>query len=256
MELSLEEYVNKYINLVKSIATNYANKIGSKTDIQDLYQIGCLGLVKSYFDYDSSKGTMSTYAYCKIRYAVLNYISENNFITYVPVNMVCYSRKAHNENEKCILEKNREATLDELRDAISSMDWRNIKLTDEFLKSLIELNSFHIKCNTLSYEKLVEEITKSDDNNDNYDDVNKSNLMRGDEGIEDKAIDNVMIQEILQYIETLTDDEQIIIKYLFGLDGYPVCSYRELAKIIGVRFQTVSNRYHKILKKIQENFNI
>lgn len=252
MELSLEEYVNKYINLVKSIATNYANKIGAKADIQDLYQVGCLGLVKSYFDYDSSKGTMSTYAYSKIRYTILNYISENHFITYVPINMVCYSRKAHNENEKCILEKNREATLDELRDAISSMDWRNIKLTDEFLKSLIELNTFHVKRNTLSYEMLVEESTKSDDNND----VNKNDLIRSDDDVEAEAIDNVTIIEILQYIETLTDDEQIIIKYLFGLDGYPVCSYRELAKIIGVGFQTVSNRYHKILKKIQENFNI
>ena len=252
MELSLEEYVNKYINLVKSIATNYANKIGSKADIQDLYQVGCLGLVKSYFDYDSSKSTMTRYAYSKIRYAILNYISENHFITYVPTNMVCYSRKVHNENEKCILEKNREATLDELRKAISSMDWHNIKLTDEFLKSLIELNTFHVKHNTLSYEMLVEVGTKNDDN----DDVNKNDLIRSDDDVEAEAIDNVTIIEILQYIETLTDDEQIIIKYLFGLDGYPVCSYRELAKIIGVRFQTVSNRYHKILKKIQGNFNI
>ena len=55
-ELQLE----KYSPLVKSIVKRY---LGKGVDYQDLYQLGCLGLVKAHNKYDPAYGTkFSTYA--------------------------------------------------------------------------------------------------------------------------------------------------------------------------------------------------
>lgn len=252
MKLNLEEYVNKYINLVKAISSTYYQKIGFSIDYQELYQSGCLGLIQSYYSYDEGKGKLSSHAYNGIKYGILDYISQNNFVTHVPINLVYYSRKAYNENKKYLLKENRNITLDELRNAFKELNWHNVKLTDEFLSSLLELNTFHANNNTLSYEMLIE----VGNINDDTEDINKNELIFSDIDVESQAVDSVAVEKIIQYIETLDEDDKFLIKCLFGLDGYQEYSYREVASLIGISRQAVYNRYHKLVKKIQEKFDI
>lgn len=249
MDLSIEEYVNKYINIVKILVGNYIKKVGLNIEVDDLYSTGLLALVESYYSYDREKGAISTHVYNSVKYSILNYISKNNFVTYVPKGIVYYARIAYNENQKHLLYDNRPATLEELRTVFAgSRSCIKLNLTDEFLSNLLKLNEYHINHRILSYEMLVEA--------DNTDDNSKSNKIYSTDNVEEEVINNTMLDEILEYIEKLPEDEKLIIRHIFGLDSYSKCTYREIAQKIGVTHQTVCNRYNKILEKIKGNLNI
>lgn len=71
-----EELVNGNLKLVLSIIKNYNN---GKTDMNDLFQVGCVGLVKAVDNFDLSVGVMfSTYAVPLILGEVKRYIRDSN----------------------------------------------------------------------------------------------------------------------------------------------------------------------------------
>jgi len=71
------EQLLQYENLVRSIVNQY----GNKNDKEDLYQVGMIGLMKAYKNYDENQETkFSTYAYYYILGEVTKYIRENKVI--------------------------------------------------------------------------------------------------------------------------------------------------------------------------------
>lgn len=71
------EQLLQYENLVRSIVNQY----GNKNDKEDLYQVGMLGLINAYRNYDKKQETkFSTYAYYYILGEVTKYIRENKVI--------------------------------------------------------------------------------------------------------------------------------------------------------------------------------
>ena len=71
------EQLLQYENLVRSIVNQY----GNKNDKEDLYQVGMMGLMKAYRNYDQKQETkFSTYAYYYILGEVTKYIRENKVI--------------------------------------------------------------------------------------------------------------------------------------------------------------------------------
>ena len=71
-----EKIVNGNLKLVLSIIKNYNN---GKNDINDLFQIGCVGLIKAVDNFDISIGVMfSTYAVPLIMGEVKRYIRDAN----------------------------------------------------------------------------------------------------------------------------------------------------------------------------------
>lgn len=254
MNLSMEEYVNKYINMVKKVVGIYIKKMGLNTNVDDLYQVGLLGLVESYYSYDSKRGSMSTYVYNCIRYSILKYISQNNYATYVPSDVVHYARIVYNENEKHLICDNRNASLEELQKAFESSYCRRLNFTHKFFSDLINLNKYHINSSILSCEMLADTYNNTDD--DKLDTGDEIDNLFSIDNVEEEAVNSVMLDEIFECIEELSEDERIIIKYVFGLDGYPMCASREIGKKMGISHQTVCKKYNKSIRKIRRKLNI
>lgn len=71
-----EDLVNGNLKLVLSIIKNYNN---GKNDMNDLFQVGCVGLVKAVDNFDLSVGVMfSTYAVPLILGEVKRYLRDSN----------------------------------------------------------------------------------------------------------------------------------------------------------------------------------
>jgi RNA polymerase sigma factor (sigma-70 family) len=67
--------VTDNLKLVKVIANNY--RLKSKHQFDDLYQVGCIGLIKAVENFDPSKGfKFSTYAYPMISGEISHYIRD------------------------------------------------------------------------------------------------------------------------------------------------------------------------------------
>ena len=74
--LAREELVNGNLNLVLSILKKFNNKVDN---LDDLFQVGCLGLVKAIDNFDTSYNvTLSTYACPMILGEIKRYLRDNN----------------------------------------------------------------------------------------------------------------------------------------------------------------------------------
>ena len=74
---NLEEIIKENSNLIYSICSKYSNYM----DIEDLYQVGVIGLINAYNHFDVGKNVkFSTYAFTFIVGEVSKYVRENQNI--------------------------------------------------------------------------------------------------------------------------------------------------------------------------------
>ncbi len=79
MEREIKELIISNKNLIYSIANKF------RGDIEDLFQVGCIGLINAYYNYDESKNTkFITYAYKYIYGEIYKYAISNKSIKVSP----------------------------------------------------------------------------------------------------------------------------------------------------------------------------
>lgn len=88
MDDKLKELILDNQNLIYSIIHKYRSK-----DLEDLFQVGCIGLIKAYQNFDSTKDVKFTsYAYNYIVGEIYQYIINNRNIHLSPVNVKLYNK--------------------------------------------------------------------------------------------------------------------------------------------------------------------
>ncbi|MBQ1334925.1 MAG: RNA polymerase sporulation sigma factor SigG [Clostridia bacterium] len=106
-----EEFINGNLRLVLSIIQRFYNR-GEAAD--DLFQVGCVGLIKAIDNFDTSHGVLfSTYAVPMIIGEIRRYLRDNNSIR-VSRSMRDTAYKALGVREKMINRDQKEPTVDEI----------------------------------------------------------------------------------------------------------------------------------------------
>ena len=78
---STDHLVNQHLPLVKRLAGQLAVKLPSHIEIEDLIQVGLIGLLKAVEDYQSDSGAVfSTYATIRIRGAMLDELRGRDWL--------------------------------------------------------------------------------------------------------------------------------------------------------------------------------
>lgn len=78
---SSDHLVNQHLPLVKRLASQLAVKLPSHIEIEDLIQVGLIGLLKAVEDYQSDSGAVfSTYATIRIRGAMLDELRGRDWL--------------------------------------------------------------------------------------------------------------------------------------------------------------------------------
>ena len=114
-EKAREEFVNGNLRLVLSVIKRFKGR-GENPD--DLFQIGCIGLIKAIDNFDLSQNVQfSTYAVPMIIGEIRRYLRDNNSIR-VSRSIRDLAYKALAVKEKILREENREAGLDEIAKAL------------------------------------------------------------------------------------------------------------------------------------------
>ena len=108
---SRTEFINGNLRLVLSVVQRFTNR-GENPD--DLFQIGCIGLIKALDNFDLSHNVkFSTYAVPMIIGEIRRYLRDNNSIR-VSRSLRDMAYKALQAKEKFIREFNREPTIEEI----------------------------------------------------------------------------------------------------------------------------------------------
>ena len=106
-----KEFINGNLKIVLSVVRKFNNR-GENVD--DLFQVGCIGLIKAIDNFDLSQNVLfSTYAVPMIIGEIRRHLRDNNSIR-VSRSLRDIAYKALQAKEALILKNNREPTIDEV----------------------------------------------------------------------------------------------------------------------------------------------
>lgn len=209
-----EEMITENIGLVHSIANRFRSR-GAEYD--DLFQAGCVGLIKAVDNFDESKGyQFSTYAVPVIMGEIKRIFRDGGPIK-VSRSLKEKSIKVQGIREKFIRKELREPTLSELAE-----------LSNENVNDLSEILNVINPVVSLSYY--------TDDGDEEMD------IPIDDE---DRLFDRISIRQV---VNKLSKQEQLLIKYRF----YEGKTQMQTAELLNISQVQVSRKEKSIIEKMRQ----
>ena len=214
-----ENLINGNLRLVLSVIQKFA---GRGETFDDLFQVGCIGLIKSIDNFDISQNVkFSTYAVPMIIGEVRRHLRDNNSIR-VSRSLRDMAYKAMQMKEKLLNDKNREPTIEEIATEMG-------------------VNKESV---VLALEAVIEPISL---NEPAFSDNNDTVYVMDQVGNNDSELNWIEELFIKQVIKTLNDKERNILKWRF-LKGK---TQTEVAVEMGISQAQVSRLEKSAMKKIK-----
>ena len=221
---ALDKLVEKNLPLVSSISKKFLNR-GYEYD--DIFQIGCMGLVKAINNFNSSYNVQfSTYAVPMIMGEIKRFLRDDGLIK-VSRSLKYAARKLHYDKENLTQKLNRDPTIEELAE-FSGMT------TEEILFSTEAINEPKYLYDTIHQDDgspifLIDRIRKNED--------------------EDKEVlDKIALKEALSKLDARSR-QIIILRYFKDITQVKV------AKMLGISQVQVSRIEKKVLKTMKEKLS-
>jgi len=210
--LELKDLVLNNQNLIYSIALKF------KGDLEDLFQVGCIGLINAYKNYDNSQPTkFTTYAYPYIFGEIYKYVLRNKNIKLTPE--LAKLNTGINKAEEYLTQKLKRQPTD------------------------LEIASFlEIPPSQIAEVRNILETTSLDDDTKDYD---LYNFYGFDENNKD---DLILLRDAINKLEE-HEKELILKRYYYNM------TQTEIAKQNGVNQVKVSREEGKVLTKLRSYIN-
>jgi RNA polymerase sporulation-specific sigma factor len=221
---ALDKLVERNLPLVSSISKKFLNR-GYEYD--DIFQIGCMGLVKAINNFNSSYNVQfSTYAVPMIMGEIKRFLRDDGLIK-VSRSLKYAARKLHYDKEKLTQKLNRDPSIEELAE-FSGMT------TEEILFSTEAINEPKYLYDTIHQDDgspifLIDRIRKNED-----------------EGKE--VLDKIALKEALSKLDARSR-QIIILRYFKDITQVKV------AKMLGISQVQVSRIEKRVLKVMKEKLS-
>ena len=216
-EAAFEQIVRENSPLVWSIVKRF---LGRGADADDLYQLGCMGLIKAVHGFDASLGNQfSTYAVPKITGEIRRFLRDDGTVKVSRTLKENAARIRRCASELCI-RFGREATLSEIS--------AETGLTAEEIAQA--------ECATTQTTSLDREITE---------DGQTLEELLGNHGIEDNTLEYITLS---QAIEKLNQRERVVIMLRF----FRCMTQQQAARVMGISQVQVSRIERAALKNLRE----
>ena len=222
-----EKIVSDNTGLVWSIARRFVNR---GYDLEELYQIGCIGLLKACDRFESRYGVQfSTYAVPLIAGEIKRFLRDNGAIKVSRI-LKQNGYQISKAKEALLHKYGREATLDELAD-YTGLCVEDIVMATEANREVESIQQT-ICGKDGTQVSLVERLV--------------------DEAQSEVAVENIMNRILVgQAMEKLGEMEQELIRLRFFEDR----TQTEVAKVLGISQVQVSRLEKKILIQMRQNLD-
>jgi RNA polymerase sigma-B factor len=222
-EEARSQLIVSHLNLVRFLAAKFANR---GEPLEDLVQVGTIGLIKAIDRFEPSRGLeFTTYATPTILGEIKRHFRDKGWSVRVPRRLQELSAKVNHATEKLTVQLQHSPTVDEIA------DYLNVS-PDEVLEAMESGEA---------YSSVPLETSGSDD------DDSLSVLDRiGEEDPELSATDDrIMLDRVLS---EFTPKEQEVVKLRF----YQGLTQAEIAERLGISQVQVSRLLRRTLKRMQE----
>lgn len=221
--LAREEFIIYNMRLVLSIVQRFST---TKNNIDDVFQVGMIGLIKSIDNFDTSVGVkFSTYAVPMIIGEIRKFLRDSNSLKIArSIRDVAY--KALQAKEKILKTTNNEPTLSEIAKE-TGIDEKQIAEAMDAISEPLSL-----------YDTVF---------HDNGDTMLIMDQLR-DDFCDDKIIENTLLKDALNSLG-LRQQQILFLRYYAGK------TQMEISDAIGISQAQVSRLEKDALKEIKENVN-
>lgn len=216
-----EQIITSNLGLVWAVARRF---VGRGHDIEDLYQIGCIGLIKCIDKFDLSYDVkFSTYAVPMISGEIKRFLRDDGIVK-VSRTLKETAYKVKRMREEIVNQTGMEPKLEEIAQMLQ-IDMEEIVAS---LEANVEVESIHktIYENDGNSIYLIDKIAMEEDEKEN-------------------VINHMLIEELM---EELNDEERMLIRMRY----YENRTQTEIANVIGVSQVQVSRLEKRILLKMRE----
>lgn len=213
---------NETVELFKSLIYGIAKKYCyNDEDLEDLYQVGNIGLQKALENYkENSIAKFSTYAHFYIKGEILKYIRENRAI------------KRNYDTDKLI------RSISRVKEYLTQLNSKEPSIEEIANYLEVSVNDISNAVNlSLNVKSMDYDLFEDQDNN-----------LYDYESYIEKGYDENIIA-IKEELENLPEDERRLIEIRYYKDK----SQMETSKELGISQVQVSRKENKILKKIKDN---
>ncbi len=219
-EKSKEILITSNSLLVKSIVYRFKNK---GADYDDLYQLGCIGLLKAVYNFNESFGVrFSTYAVPMIIGEIKRFLRDDGEIKVSRI-IKCQAYKISRFNEEFQLKHGYEPTVEIISKALD-IPCEDVVLALDSSKMTVSL---------------YESVDDGEDKTQSLIDKIPSNIG------EDDIVETIYVKQLLS---KLSERERKVIKLRYFRDK----TQGEVSKILGVSQVQVSRLESKIIKRLKE----
>ena len=221
-----EKLIDGNLRLVLSIIQRFAGRGGRRENLDDLFQVGCIGLIKAVDGFDMDKMVeFSTYAVPMIIGEIRRYLRDNNSIR-VSRSVRDMAYRALSAKEKLSAESGEEPTVE----AIANEIGENVKDVSHALEAIVEPVSL--------YDTVY---------SDGGDSICVMDQIK-DEGTSDEVwLEDIALKEA---ISKLSEKERSIISARY----YAEKTQMEIAQEIGISQAQVSRLEKGAFERIRKSF--
>ncbi len=213
---AFEHLVAANLSFVVKVASEYRN-LG--LPLEDLLNEGNLGLIEAARRYDPTKGTkFITYAIWWIRKSILKALAEQVNVVRVPTYQMKKIRELREAERMLREELGRTPDRGELSEKLEV----SVKKVDQVLQ---------VRSREMSIDDTVGKEQKTP--------VSDFLVDKGTESPESELLKREGTELVTVALEMLNEQERLVVKHRFGLDGCPVLTLKEIGEQMGVSRERV-----------------
>jgi RNA polymerase primary sigma factor len=226
-----ELLVTSNLRFVVSVAKQYQNQ---GLSLGDLINEGNLGLIKAVELFDETRGfKFISYAVWWIRQSILQSLAEQARIVRLPLNKISTINKINKTFIQLEQDYQREPTAKEISEILN--------IQHIFVEETLNSKNHHVSMDAPIAEEEYSE-------NNLYDLLTTNEIPDPDSSL----IDSSLKREIERTLGTLKEREAEILRYTFGLNGFPTHTLEEIGKRLDITHERVRQIKEKALKKLKK----
>jgi RNA polymerase primary sigma factor len=228
---AFETLIKANLRFVVSVAKQYQNQ---GLSLPDLINEGNMGLIKAAERFDETRGfKFISYAVWWIRQSILQALAEQARIVRLPLNKIGSISKINKTFTLLEQEFQREPTNEEMAEILNT--------STELIEDSLSISNTHMS---------MDAPVGDDESNSLYDIL----LNNDSPSPDDELITGSLRKEIERSLATLGEREADILRYYFGLNGYPPYTLEEIGDEFGLTRERVRQIKEKAIKKLKNQY--